>query len=78
VKVIQQILYYAFIVWWVIAPAIVNDVLLSRNIILPSDLATYGVLIWYATPLIQIAWINKDNPKKPKDKQDHPSYRKSV
>ena len=63
-KVLNQILYYAFIIGWIIAPMLVNDLLVSRNIYLPSDIATGGIIIWYTIPIVQEIWRNGNKPKK--------------
>ena len=73
-KIIEQIAYYTFVVGWIVAPLIVRDVLASRNIILPSDMAIKGVAIWYAIPLVQLAWLDRHKPSQRKKGYGGPSY----
>lgn len=71
--VFEKIVYGIYVVGWIAAPFIVKDILASRNIFLPSDIATGGVAIWYAIPLLQFAWMDRRNPKK-KSGSNGPSY----
>ena len=63
-SVFEKILYFTFVIGWIIAPLIVNDVLESREIYLPSDLRRLGFIIWYAIGLAQTAWHYRNEPKK--------------
>lgn len=72
-SVIEQVAYYAFIVGWIVAPLVVKDVLYSRDIVLPSDLGTYGLVIWYAIPFVQMWWRDRHKPKSKKWSRG-PSY----
>lgn len=72
-SVFERIIYFAFVIWWVLAPMIVNQVLQNRNITLPSDLGSYGVFIWYATGLAITWWNNRNKPNYPSNRSG-PSY----
>lgn len=63
-SVIEKILYFGFLIGWIIAPLIVGEVLKSREVNLPSDLGTIGVVIWYAIGLAITAWNYRNEPKK--------------
>lgn len=65
---------FIYTIGWIIAPLLVNDVLLSRGINLPSDLSTYGVVIWYAIPFVY--WLVFIRPKEPPKRINsrNPSY----
>lgn len=74
-NIIEKIVSIIYLIGWVIAPLLVNDVLHSRDINLPSDLATYGVLIWYAIPFVYwLVFIRSKEPSKTFDSKE-PSYK---
>jgi hypothetical protein len=72
-SVLENILYYTFVIGWILAPMLVNEVLENRNIILPSDLRTYGTLIWYGIGIALTLWNNRNKPNPPSNKSG-PSY----
>lgn len=72
-KTWEKILYWCFVIGWLIAPMIVNDILYSRNVILPDDLATNGIVIWYAIGAVQSWWFNRNKPNYP-NRGNGPSY----
>lgn len=71
--VFEKIVYGFYIIGWIAAPFIVKTILASRNIFLPSDIAIGGVAIWYAIPVLQFAWMDRNNPKR-KSGRNEPSY----
>ena len=70
----EKIIYFACIMGWISAPFIVKAILASRNIFLPSDISIGGVAIWYAIPVLQMAWFDRNNPKQNRGNKDI-SYR---
>ena len=74
-KTFEKIIYGLYVMWWIFAPFIVKEILLSRNIILPRDISSYGSCIWYAIGLGQMAWLTRNDPDPPKSRhKDRPSY----
>ena len=73
-KVWEKIVYSLYVIGWIIAPMIVKDLLASRNIFIPFDLAAGGIVIWYAIPLLQMAWHDRNKPKNKLPNSKGPSY----
>ena len=72
-KTWEKIVVYGFMIFWVTAPFLVAYVLQKRNILLPSDLATWGVIIWYSIGIILLVWPDRNKPNYP-NRGNGPSY----
>lgn len=64
-KIIEKTLYCAYIVWWIIAPVILENVMEARNVSLPKDLWMGIVGVWYATGIVQLLWSIRNTKRPP-------------
>ncbi len=71
--IFEKIIFGLYVLGWIAAPLIVQEIFKARHIVLPSDIATGGIVIWYAIPVLQNAWLERNNPKKRSNSRG-PSY----
>ena len=74
---LSKIFYYILVIAWIGAPMLLNDVLRGRGILIPGDIKTIVIIVWYAIPLLYIFWRDKDKPNY-KSSSRGPSYRKDA
>lgn len=72
-KLWEKILLGTYTIFWITAPSIVGSILSARDIILPSDIKTGGVVLWYAIGIAQSLWAGRNAPPKYKSNRG-PSY----
>jgi len=74
---IKRILYSSIAIGWIGAPFILTDVLINRDILIPSDIRIGVTVVWYAIPLLYIAWRDRNKPNYRSSRRG-PSYRKDT
>ena len=73
----MQVVRYAIILCWILAPIVFRDVCKRRGLVIPNDIMLIVFLVWYGAGAVFVWYITKDSPTAKKRPQN-PSYTKNY